>query len=134
MDAVLAPGPTLLRGCRVLVVEDEFLVSLLIEDQLERLGCQVGRTAATLAEAMAAVATERFDIAVLDVNLNGERSFPVAGELKARGTPFLFATGFGAAGIDPAFADAPVLQKPYTEAQLQGALIGALRASSASGT
>lgn len=133
MDAVLDKGPTLLRGRRILVVEDEFLVALLLEDQLERLGCQIGRTAATLAQAMDAVAAERFDAAVLDVNLSGELSFPVAAALKARGTPFLFATGFGAAGIDPAFAGAPVLQKPYTEAQLRNALVTALSAS-ASGT
>ena len=118
-----------LSGCRVLVVEDEFLVALLLEDQLERLGCTIGPTASTLAEAMDAAAAESFDVAVLDVNLNGEQSFPVAAALKARGTPFLFATGFGAAGIDPQFADAPVLQKPYTEVQLRSALVTALSAS-----
>lgn len=118
-----------LRGCRVLVVEDEFLVALLLEDQLERLGCRPGPTAATLAEAMNAVTADSFDVAVLDVNLNGEKSFPVAAALESRGTPFLFATGFGEAGIDPAFAGAPVLQKPYTEAQLRCALLAALSAS-----
>ena len=130
---VLDRDMTALRGCRVFVVEDEFLVALLLEDQLERLGCTIGPTAATLAEAMDAATAESFDIAVLDVNLSGERSFPVAAALKARGTPFLFATGFGAAGIHPDFADAPVLQKPYTEAQLRSALVSALSAS-ASGT
>lgn len=129
MDIVLDRNLVALRGRRVLVVEDEFLVALLLEDQLERLGCRIGPTAATLAEAMDAVAAESFDIAVLDVNLSGEKSFPVAAVLKARGTPFLFATGFGEAGIDPAFADAPVLQKPYTEVQLGCALLAALSAS-----
>jgi len=129
MDAVLDRDLAALRGCRVLVVEDEFLVALLLEDQLERLGCRIGPTAATLAAAMHAVTAEGFDIAVLDVNLSGENSFPVAAALKARGTPFLFATGFGAAGVDPAFAGAPVLQKPYTEAQLGCALLAALSAS-----
>lgn len=130
---VLDSDAARLCGCRVFVVEDEFLVALLLEGQLERLGCTVALTAATLAEAMDAATAESFDVAVLDVNLSGEESFPVAAALKARGTPFLFATGFGAAGIDPAFADAPVLQKPYTEAQLRGALVAALSAS-ASGT
>ena len=133
MDKMFDENLTELQRCRVLVVEDEFVVALLLEDQLEHLGCEIGRTVATLAEAMYAAAGESFDIAVLDVNLNGERSFPVAAALKARGTPFLFATGFGAAGIDPAFASAPVLQKPYTETQLRRALVAALNAS-ASGT
>ena len=129
MDAVLDKVPAALRGCRVLVVEDEFLVALLLEDQLERLGCRIEATAASLQEAMAAAAVDGFDVAVLDVNLNGEKSFPVAAALKARGTPFLFATGFGVAGIDPAFAGAPVLQKPYTEVQLRAALLAALTSS-----
>jgi CheY-like chemotaxis protein len=133
MDKMLDDNLTELHECRVLVVEDEFVVALLLEDQLEHLGCRIGRTVATLAEAMDVAAGQSFDLAVLDVNLNGELSFPVAAALKARGTPFLFATGFGAAGIDPAFADVPVLQKPYTEAQLRRALVAALNAS-ASGT
>jgi CheY-like chemotaxis protein len=133
MEAILDKDPTRLRGCRVLVVEDEFLVALLLEDQLERLGCRIEETAASLAEAMEAVAGGSFDLAVLDVNLNNEKSFAVAAALEARGTPFLFATGFGAAGIDPAFAQAPVLQKPYTEVQLRAALLAALT-SSRSGT
>lgn len=129
MDVALDRDLAEVRGRRVLVVEDEFLVALLLEDQLERLGCRIGPTAATLAQAMDAVTAETFDIAVLDVNLSGEKSFPVAAALQSRGTPFLFATGFGEAGIDPAFAGAPVLQKPYTEAQLRDALVAALSAS-----
>jgi DNA-binding response OmpR family regulator len=115
-----------LSGRRVLVVEDEFLVSLLLEDQLTQLGCEVVRTAASLAEGLSAAANDEIDLAVLDVNLNGERSFPIAAALRERDTPFIFATGFGRAGIEPTFADAPVLQKPYSEHQLRRALIEAL--------
>jgi len=114
-----AQGPTL----RVLVVEDEALVAMLIEDQLIELGFDVVGPAATASQAIALCEDERIDGAVLDVNLGGgQRSDPVAELLAAKGIPFVFVTGYGQAGIDRRFADAGVLQKPFTLAELDALL------------
>lgn len=106
---------------RALLVEDEPLVALMIEDMLEDLGVEVARSAATLADAMAAVEAE-IDFALLDINLKGERSFPAAEELRRRGKPFLFVTGYGTLGTHGTDFEVTVLQKPFTIADLRSAL------------
>ncbi len=105
-----------LSGVRVLLVEDEALVAMLVEDMLADQGCDVVATAPRLAEALARVgeATLEFDVAILDLNLAGESTFPVAAALAARGVPFAFATGYGAGGLPPEWRDRPTLQKPFT--------------------
>ena len=110
----------------VLVVEDEALVAMLLEDMLADLGYQVGPMAGCLEEAMRLAESETFDVAILDVNLNGQVSYPIAEILTRRGIPFLFATGYGARGIDPAYADATVLQKPFAQSDLGRAMGRAL--------
>jgi CheY-like chemotaxis protein len=82
-----------LRGLRVLVVEDEAMVAMLIEDILEDLGCQLVASIASLAAAREAAACEQIDFAVLDVNVAGELVFPVAEALRNRQIPFLLAQG-----------------------------------------
>ena len=80
---------------RVLVVEDEPMIRMLLEDMLGELGYTVAAEAAHLEEALEATKNADFDVAILDANLNGEPALPVADALVARGTPFVFATGYG---------------------------------------
>ncbi|CAH2602509.1 Response regulator [Rhodovastum atsumiense] len=110
-----------LDGARLLVVEDEAMVAMLVEDMLTDLGGVVVEVAGTVARGLAAAASETsaLDAAVLDVNVGGEKVFPVAEALAARGVPFAFATGYGAEGIEARFAAAPVLAKPFTIEALQ---------------
>ena len=107
-----------LTGLRVLVVEDEMMVSMLIEDMLEDLGCKVVGPASRLEEAMELVNSVELDCAVLDVNLVGQPIFPIADLLRAKGAPFAFATGYGDAGLRDADKGSPVLQKPFREGDL----------------
>ncbi|HEX5776598.1 MAG TPA: response regulator [Caulobacteraceae bacterium] len=113
-----------LNGLKVLVVEDEMLVSMLVEDMLADLGCTVVGPAAELDEAMTLAQDADIDLALLDVNLGGKPIFPVADALKARGVPFAFASGYGEAGLSEDHRGAAVLQKPFREADLAKALRG----------
>lgn len=110
-----------LAGKRVLVVEDEPIVAMMVEDMLIDMGAEVIGPASTLERAIALVEEQPLDAALLDVNLGEKRSNEVAALLHRRGVPFIFATGYGDAGM-AAFAEAPVLQKPYREAQLAAML------------
>jgi CheY-like chemotaxis protein len=112
----------------VLVVEDEAIVSMMIEDYLEDFGCNVVGTAARINEAMDMARTLDLDVAVLDVNLAGTLSYPVADILRSRGIPFLFSTGYGAAGLPEHLKDALVLSKPYAPEALAIALLSVLSA------
>ncbi len=112
---------------RVLVVEDEAAISLLLEDMLLDFGCVVVGPAARLATALDTVRRERLDLAILDVNVAGEPIYPVAEALLERSVPFVFSTGYGSAGIKDAFRDRPVLQKPFAQHDLKQKLILARR-------
>ncbi|WP_112662399.1 response regulator [Microvirga flavescens] len=112
-----------LKGLRVLVVEDEAAISLLLEDMLIDFGCEVIGPAARLAAALDAVAREDVDIAILDVNVAGEPIYPVAEALVQRSIPFVFSTGYGSAGIKDAFRNRPVLQKPFAQHDLKQKLM-----------
>jgi CheY-like chemotaxis protein len=105
-------------GLRVLVVEDEMMVSMLIEDMLTDLGCTVVGPASRLDEAMEIAEQNGLDCAVLDVNLGGQPIFPLADLLRERGRPFAFATGYGDAGLREVDRGSPVLQKPFREGDL----------------
>jgi CheY-like chemotaxis protein len=117
-------------GWRVLIVEDDPFVALVLEDLLVDLGLVVAGTARSVAAALALAATERFDVALLDVNLGLERVDPVADFLARLGCPFVFATGYGKAGAPAAHAGRPVIEKPF----LSETLIAALRAEISSRT
>lgn len=106
-------------GKRILVVEDEMIVAMLIEDILMDGGATVVGPAARVAKALELLGTEAVDAALLDVNLAGETTTAVAEELRRRGIPFAFATGYGAAGLPDGFATQPLLQKPFQERDLQ---------------
>jgi CheY-like chemotaxis protein len=116
-----------LAGLRVLVVEDEMMVSMLIEDMLADMGCQVVGPASRLDEAIELAKGAEIDCAVLDVNLGGTPIFPLADILRERGCPFAFATGYGDAGLRDEDRGTPVLQKPFREGDL-ARVLGELRA------
>lgn len=112
-----------LSGLRILVVEDEAAISLLLEDMLLDFGCEVIGPAARLSAALDVVAQEKVDLAILDVNVAGEPIYPVAEALAQRSIPFVFSTGYGSAGIRDTFRDRPVLQKPFAQHDLKQKLI-----------
>ncbi|WP_343039311.1 response regulator [Microvirga makkahensis] len=124
-DSVTSDGD--LNGLRILVVEDEAAISLLLEDMLLDFGCEVIGPAARLSAALDAVAREQVDLAILDVNVAGEPIYPVAEALAQRSIPFVFSTGYGSAGIRDSFRDRPVLQKPFAQNDLKQKLIMARR-------
>ena len=99
---------------RFLVVEDEMMVLLMIEDMLTDFGCEVVASAATAEQALALIASQSFDGALLDMNLNGEKSDRVAQALVARGVPFIFCTGSTALDVAPEFSHQPLLSKPFS--------------------
>ena len=101
-------------GLRILLVEDEAMVAMIIEDTLNDLGCEIVGPMPSIAKALAAVKSEdHIDGAFLDVNLRGELVYPVAEALAARSIPFAFVTGYGEKGIDARYRGAPVLTKPF---------------------
>lgn len=117
---------TAITGKSVLVVEDESLVAMFIEDTLADLGCSVAGFATHFADALEKARTLSFDVAILDVNLNGQQTFPIAELLAGRGVPFVFATGYGMATVPDGFESRPIVQKPFQERELARALAGAL--------
>ena len=107
---------TALEGVKVLVVEDEYLVAALMEDMLASAGCVVAGPIPRLAQALDAASSEACDVAVLDVNLAGERVYPVADILAQRNVPFVFVTGYGV--LPGEYANRPRLCKPFKMADL----------------
>lgn len=118
---------TPLNGIRVLVVEDEGAIAMLIEEMLEDIGCAVVGSVARLAKARDVARSIEIDLAVLDVNLAGQLVFPVAEILRDRNIPFLFSTGYGASGLQGEFALRPVLHKPFSQSELEAKIAVALK-------
>ena len=116
-----------LAGRRILVVEDEMMIAMLVEDMLLELGCTVVGPVHALAEALELARTEPgLDAALLDVNLAGQPVFPVADALREKGVPAIFSTGYGDAGLREVDRGSPVLQKPFRAGDLARALGEAL--------
>jgi CheY-like chemotaxis protein len=111
-----------LAGMRVFIVEDEALILDTHQDMLEGLGCSVVASALRVDEALAKLASLEFDVAVLDVNVAGDRIDPVADLLAERGMPFLFASGYGRGSLPAAHHGRVLLTKPYRKADLRAAL------------
>jgi CheY-like chemotaxis protein len=113
-----------LRSWRILVIEDEMLIALMLQGMLEALGHHVAGRARTVVEALAVIQADadRIDAATLDINLAGEHSTEVADALKARGIPFIITTGYDDQRILGGFHDQPIVRKPYVSAQLEQAL------------
>jgi CheY-like chemotaxis protein len=102
------------QGHDILVVEDEPLIAMMLEDFLETLGHRVHASCDSLADAMVRCQEGGFDVAILDINLKGELIWPAAAALRARGVPFVIASGGHVEPPPAEFADAPLLEKPYT--------------------
>src|SRR5580704_17668165 len=113
---------------RILIVEDEVMIRMLLEDMLGELGYTVAAEAAHIYEALEATKKGDFDLAILDANLNGQPVSPVADALVARGTPFVFATGYGELA-DP-YRDKPTFKKPFQMCGLKQMLQSALDSGS----
>ena len=110
---------------RVLVVEDELMIRMLLQDMLDDLGHTLAGEAGRIDEAVTLAKQAEFDIAILDVNLNGEPISPVVEVLVERGLPFVFATGYGQRGVPEAYRRTPTLQKPFQADALAKALAAA---------
>jgi CheY-like chemotaxis protein len=111
---------------RVLVVEDEWLVAMLLEDMLAELGHVVVGPVATLDDALTAVQQDGFDLALLDMNLNGQSATSVADRLADRGIPFACTTGYGRTDLDERFRGRPILHKPFGLKDLEAVIAQAL--------
>jgi CheY-like chemotaxis protein len=109
-------------GKRVLVVEDELMIRMLLEGMLTDLGHSVAAEAGGIEEALTLARDTEFDVAVLDVNLNGKPITPVVEVLVGRGIPFVFASGYGQRGVPEPYRDNPTLQKPFQSDALAKAI------------
>lgn len=103
----------------MLIVEDQMIVAMQIEDMLLATGCEIVGPVGTLQAAIALAHEKALDLAVLDINLDGEQVYPAAEELQARGIPFIFATGYGESTLPEKWRDQPRLSKPFRREQLE---------------
>jgi CheY-like chemotaxis protein len=109
-------------GTRVFIVEDEALILFNLQDMLEELGCVIVASAARIHDALAKAGSQSFDVAILDVNVAGERIDPVADLLANRGIPFFFVTGYGRQSMPAAHHQRLAVSKPYQADDLRTAL------------
>ena len=110
------------KPLRILVVEDEMTIALLIEDMLTDMGHEVVAMAMRLQAALVQAETADIDFAILDITLDGSPSFPVADVLARRGVKFAFASGYGSTGLDPAYKQHLVVKKPFQAQDLERAI------------
>jgi CheY-like chemotaxis protein len=126
IERLLARAEAALAGLRVLVVEDEFLIALDLGSILDALGCVVLGPAATVAEALRLLAADPPDAALLDLNLNGTRTTPVALALAAGGVPFATVSAY-TSRPEPVFDGVPAVAKPFAPERVRDALLGLAR-------
>ena len=117
-----------LFGCRVLLVEDEMIVAWELEDVLSGWGCTIVGPVGRVGKALSMVDAGAIDMAVLDISLNGERSYSVADALQARGVPFVFLTGYSRSSLPSRYQSYLMLQKPFEKTEL-GNVLTQMRAS-----
>jgi CheY-like chemotaxis protein len=120
-----------LSGTRVLLVEDDGIIAMLLRSMLESVNCEIVGLAARVPDALRKVAALSFDLALLDVNLAGTMSYPVADALRAHGIPFIFTTSYGRAALPPDMHAMPVLSKPFDLRELTAALVALKQAPQA---
>lgn len=113
---------TSLSGKKIMLLEDEAIIAFAVEDMLTDLGCIIVGPALRLDEGLELAAVADIDAAILDVNINSERSYPVAEALDRRGVPFMFATGYDREGLEWRGAEPEIIAKPYRKEQLEAAL------------
>jgi DNA-binding response OmpR family regulator len=119
------------RKHRILVVEDEAMISMLLEDMVLECGGELVGPVARFDDALALAHQAEFGVAVLDLNLNGTLSYPIAEVIRERGIPVIFATGYGAGGLLDRFRDCPTLQKPFSQQDFADAVAAACREQAA---
>lgn len=110
----------------VLLIEDEALIRMLLESELAELGHRIAAKASNLASGLTLAKEADYQLAILDINLNGRPSFPIADAVRARGKALLFVTGYESSGLTAEYKGAVVLQKPFTPPQLSEAISSAL--------
>ncbi len=110
------------QSLRILVVEDESMFAFVLEDMLVELGHKVIGPVGRLNKALSIAQRELLDFAILDVNLHGQETYPVAEVLAVRGIPFAFATGYDRKGLRAPYCDGPVLQKPFIDTDLRNVI------------
>jgi DNA-binding response OmpR family regulator len=118
-----------LEGRRILVVEDSPVVAPFTADVLYELGCEVVGPAPNMAVARNLIGSTKFDAAIVDIHIRGERVFPLCDVLSAKDVPFVFTSGYGDWELPQKWQDAPKLQKPYTIDQVEAALTDVLKVS-----
>jgi DNA-binding response OmpR family regulator len=123
--------PTSERKHRILVVEDEAMISMLLEDMVLDCGGELVGPAARFDDALELAHQAEFGVAVLDLNLNGTLSYPIAEVIRERGIPVIFATGYGADRLLDRFSDCPALQKPFSQQDFAEAVAAACREQAA---
>jgi DNA-binding response OmpR family regulator len=114
-------------GGSVFLVEDEVMIRMMVADMLEELGYRVVAEAGEINEAIRLAQSADYDLAILDVNVNGRVISPVADLIQARKRPFIFATGYGSSGLPEEYRDRPALQKPFQIETLARMIDTALR-------
>ena len=112
---------------RVLIVEDEMLIALMLQDMLQEAGLIVEGVANSLPAGLDMARTAEAQLAILDINLNGEEAYPIAEVLQDRGIPFIFSTGYGAGSVKPPYVSVPQLVKPYQQESLSAAIQAAFK-------
>jgi CheY-like chemotaxis protein len=125
-------GAARTSGGSVFLVEDEVMIRMMVTDMLEELGYSVAAEAGEISEALKLAQSAEFDLAILDVNVNGKVISPVADLLAARKRPFIFATGYGSSGLPAEYRDRPALQKPFQIETLARTIEQALKRNASS--
>ena len=120
--ADLAGAAAMKSASKILLVEDESLVLMLLEDMLVEMGHSIVGAASELDEAIELAKNAAYDVAIIDINLKGQRTFPVAEIVLERGLKLIFSTGYGESSIEPKFSSNPLLQKPFDDRALGDAL------------
>ena len=118
-------------GCSVFLVEDEVMIRMMVADMLQELGCSVVAESGEIGDAIRLAQSAEFDLAILDVNVNGKVITPVAEVISARSRPFIFATGYGSSGLPEEYRDRPSLQKPFQIEALAQTIASTLKGTAA---
>jgi CheY-like chemotaxis protein len=118
--------------CRVLVVEDEALIAMLVEDMIHDSGGEMVGSAGTLSDAVDLARTAQADVALLDLDLKGTLAYPAADVLRERGVPLVFTSGYGSGALIQRFQDCPILDKPFDQHSLEQAIDTALKSNAGS--
>ena len=124
-------GAARMSGGSIFLVEDEVMIRMMVADMLEELGYSIAAEAGEVSEALRLAQSVDFDLAILDVNVNGKVISPVADLIKARNLPFIFATGYGSSGLPEEYRDRPALQKPFQIETLARVIDNTLKSTAA---